>query len=615
MPPAAQHAGLVRAHLKTLPDVAGATSGRQRTLQSVAVSHGVSVSKLRSFRDGTNTALDKSLITTWAKLLGADSDIDTGDPLDRQWLATLLQQDTSRVGRYRTYDVIDETRPEAARALDCWADIVTTGSVGEDRYSGGFEPNYGGELARERKLLNVIAEEINTHLLPPAELHMLVRDMAKFGDQFEQIGLEKREGQMSIGTLVNMPVKTMHYNRQENGSIDPAKAFKQVMPGKTEPSALFPAWKIVHFCNKFSRGDTYGRSIFYSNLRSHIQIEAMEAGMMIRRLERAPFRLKHVLDLAHCNSQQEQEQAIDKAILRHKKVKTIDGNRNFHQQKISMPADQDLFVPKRTVDSPADIVGIQGDANLDQTGDFDHFWSKWCSGLGPPKAHLGYEMDTMRSTGVELHAVFARMGRRLQMKVIRGLVHLYWVSLILRGFDPRSVPFTIYPPAVGTRDELLRAQVQVAHATTVRYLAQAFAQTGKVPSIPWFLQYVMGLDDEVIDKLQLEDVMLTTKGALDAPTNGGNTPQNNSSGGPSDQHAMELASAAMASGDIREEIARTRFLFNEQAIGLRKPELMSGGTPEQYEWMRRIDPFGDQFEAIVSSLGRRVSELKSSVKS
>lgn len=594
-------AHLVRSYLRALPDRPGQSPAKVSTLQSVAREHELPIGKLRQFRDGRDSALSKSVVTTWAKLLGSDDDIALGgdDPLNREWYRTLMCLDNTREANYRVYETIEETRPEAARALDCWADIVCTGSVGEDRYGGGFEPNYNGDKAWERKLLNVIAEEINTHILPPAELLMLVRDVAKNGDDFEQVGITRELGQPRISRLVNMPTRTMHYHKQEDASIDPEQAFKQIPPGKIEPSAYFPQWKIVHFANKYSRADLYGRSVFWSARRSWIQIEALEAGMMIRRLERAPFRLKHTLDVSHCSSQKEIESAIDAHRLRHKKAKTIDGNRNFHNQKISMPADEDLFLAKRTPDSPADIEGLQGDAKLADIDDFLHFFNKWLGGLGPPKSHLGYEADTVRSVGTELHVVFARMGRRLQMKIIHGLVHLYWLSLILRNIDPRTVPFTIYPPAVGTRDELLRAQVQLAHATTVRYLGQTFGMTGKMPSEKWFLQYIMGLDDEVIDKLELVDV-------LQQPRGGSVTGRD----GPKPKESREMAAGAFLSGDVQDEIFKTQFFLNERAIGLRKPELLRGGAIEQYQWLRPHDPFGPHFDAVVQSLGMRPSQLR-----
>jgi len=187
MPDATQsrHCAVLRRYLKSLPDNA-ADKRSGNTLQARAAAHGVGVQKLRTFRDGRDDALGKSLVKTWVKLLGNDSDIEPAggdDPLDRPWFNTLMARDTSRLARYDQYETIDNTRPEAASALDCWADIVATGSVGEDRYRGSFEPEYTGDLQRAKKLMREAAGDVNGRLLPPDQLLMLARDMARYGDQ------------------------------------------------------------------------------------------------------------------------------------------------------------------------------------------------------------------------------------------------------------------------------------------------------------------------------------------------------------------------------------------------------------------------------------------------
>lgn len=592
--------GIVRTYLSALRDDPEDRKARN-TLQYTAREHGVPIRDLRSFREGKDAALPAIVVNTWAKLLGTDGDINgfAADisPIERDWYQrTILGGQGTRLDRYGQYDTIDSTRPEAASALDAWADIVVTGGVGDEgRRRNAFEPEVEGEgQVRLRAAMSDIADHVNRFLLPDEQKLMLVRDMAKYGDQFEQIGID---GQRNVARLVNMPVRTMWVKQQPDGTIDPADAYAQVLPSQQNKEvASWPAWKIVHFANRKSRSDLYGRSIFESCLRSYIQIEAMEAAMIIRRLERAPLRMKHVLDVGHLASEQEIQRNKEEYRKRNRKLRTVDGNKNFQMQRINMPADEDYLVAKRDKDSPADIVPVEGDAHIGEIADYIHFFNKWLSGLGPPKAHLGYEADTMRSVVTDLHIVFARKGRRMQMQFIRGLNHIYWLAMILRGIDPRRVRYAIIPPALGTRDELIRAQVQVAHAQTVAFLAKAFSTTGKQPSIGWFLKYVMNLDEETIAALDMADVLNLSQGSLDSPSGA------SANSGHNKGEATEMADAALSNPEIIAEVNRARFLLTERAIDQRKPEVMG------LQWPLADNPFGHHFEDVVQSLG--IKELK-----
>ncbi len=504
----------LRGFLSRLPDSAG-NSATGRSIDSEAESVGIEPDRLREFRDGNDAALDGSMVLAFNRLLGngaatkgIDVDDDLADPSSNGWYRSLVAGDPRRSAKLRTYDVIDQTRPEAHSALDAWADLGVTGSVGEEgKYAGGFEPEVhkGGEDGR--KLLERIAWNVNNNLLPPDRKVQVFRGVAKYGDQFGELGLDHVGGRLDVVKVAPRHARTMFHHYQKDGSVDPAQAYKQVLPNRREPVALFPAWKVVHFMNQVGWGDFYGESVFEPCLRSYIQVEAMEAAMITRRLERAALRLKHLVDIGDCTTEREIDARLKKYGARHKKHLTIDNDGNLRQQRITMPPGEDIYVPRRDKDGVADVSVLEGDGNIERIADFLHFFNKFLAGLGPPKAHLGYEGDTMRSVITDLHIVFARKVRRMQLKFIHGLNHLYWVSLLLRDVDPRSLRYTIFPPALGTRDELIRAQVQQAHATTVQYLANAFGQTGEMPSIGWFLKYVMNLDDEVIAAMDLAEVV------------------------------------------------------------------------------------------------------------
>lgn len=589
----------VRDYLKTLKDRPG--ESLKNSLQRVSDEFSIPVTKLRSFIEGKDNSLPAPLVVAWNKTLGDEGSISRmpSDPLDVPWYEELKKEPTKKADRIDLIDKIERVRPEAAAALDVWADIAATGSIGEDtRNSGGFQPEFTGAQVT-KDLLQSINDHIDQDILPDDEKWQLIRDICKYGDQFEQIVLGKGDAaEKTIKSMVNMPIRTMHVNRQPDGTFDPDKLYYQQLPHETEPSTFFESWRICHFSNKKSRSSDDGVSIFDYGFRSFVQIEALESSMMIRALERAPFRMKHTLDVGHCNSDAEITAASNNYKARNKKVRTVDRDGKMGMMKVNMPADEDWIVTKRSKESPADIEAIDGDPHMDQTGFFDHFWAKWMSVLGPPKAHLGYDSTTIRSVLTDQHVVFGRKGRRLQMKFIAGLYHLYWLELILRGKDPRKIKFLIHPPPIGTRDELMRAQVQMLHATTCKYLAGTVSTTGKQPSIEWMLKYVMGMDQEVIDQLSMTDVIQQGGGAGVGGGGGAGAP----GGMQSKEQGIEYANVAMMNDEIARQAGVLHWMVSERALSKGRLDLAGAENRRLIEGAFR--PFeSEEVDNIAKSFG------------
>jgi hypothetical protein len=159
--------------------------------------------------------------------------------------------------------------------------------------------------------------------------------------------------------------------------------------------------------------------------------------------------------------------------------------------------------------------------------------------------------------------------------------------MVAQGIDPRSVRYQIFPPALGTRDELVRAQVQLAHATTCRYLSQAFSPTGKQPNVRWMLSTIMGMDDETLEGLEdeMDDVMM---GAA-----GGNSFKNDPPSSPVE--SREMAAHILNQPEALEKLDHLQWLLEERAIARRLPSAL----PTQ------MQPFGNRFDDMVRSMGIR----------
>lgn len=530
----------------------------EESLRQMASENNVTVKSLRNFADGNDSALAKPVVTLWSKLIHG-SDVLAGEvvnDLTAMSGAAVGPGDDLRNARFDQYDLIEETRPEADRALAVWADTVVHGSSGDsDRYGVAFEAQPITPNESFRKVLNGISAHLNTNVLPPDEKHMLVRDVVKNGGDFEQLGLGVGvDGRVHVTELFSMPVRQMRVLKG-----DPTYRYGLFLPGQTVPDEQFEDWKISYFANKQSRSDDYGRSQFRSCLRTWVQVEALEVSIMTRRLTRSGQSKKWTVDTSKATTEKERLNILKQHRDFRKKQKAVDMSGNLQKQRIAMPEDEDYIVGKTGKDAVGDVENLEGDSMIGEITDFNHFFNKFLTGLGPPKAYLGYEADTQRSVATELAINFARMARRLQMRIIQGLNHLFWVELILRGIDPRSARYMIYAPPLGTRDEQIRAQIQQTHALTVMQLSQAFNKTGKQPSIEWFLRYVMNYDDEAIASM---DYMNIKGGKPDAAKKDDPTP------GQTDGVIKQIA----ASRRLTAEISLTKFLIDESILAKMKPE-------------------------------------------
>lgn len=608
---------IVRRYLELLSDNPGNKQKTgQKSIESVASNLHVDADKLRAFRDGNSFALDRDAVAMFSKMLGNNTDGMAGitiddsagfaDPSTGGWYGQMIDHESIRTAKLRTFALIDKTRSEAHSALNCYADLGVTGNVGEtSRYGGGFEPVvFDGSIAT-KDMFAKEANNINQILFPDDQKWQAMRGMCKYGDQYGELGLGVRNGRQYIDRFRPLHARSMQIHRGPGMAFDPTFAFKQVIPGQLDPIAKFPAWQIAHFKNTVGWGDLYGEAIFDCGLRAWMQVESMEASMIVRRLERASLRLKHTLDLGMADSEEQMKKMMDDYRASNTKIRTIDNSKNMRNQKVSMPVEGDHIVGKRTTESPADISILDGDQYIEAIGDFVHFFNKWLSGLGPPKAHLGYEGDDSKTGVNDKHIVFARKVRAMQLKFIAsGLNHLYWVSMILRGIDPRSVRYVIFPPSLGTRDELIAAQVQLAHATTIQYLAKAFGQSGKQPSIGWFLKYVMGYDDEVVESLKLPGMLVKVQSTNPGGAGAGfkNDPPANAK---EEAEFEAMAEAAKANPELTGQRSVVEFLLEERMIAERHPKMVAKLWIEQQKMTK---PFSGFFGDAVRSMG--ITELR-----
>lgn len=498
------------------------------SIEALANSQNLDPKALRKFKDGDEAALPISTVTLMASVLGRDGDligayfdpelnklVDSGDRL----IQAMIRKNSDDA-KIRYIDRMERDRPEVRSAMDAWADMAIGGAVGVSVDEIPlFEPKVVSTTDRARRMqatLNGLHEQVSTRLLPWESKWMISRGMAQYGREWGEISLKQNSiGSFEVDEIVPRHVRTMRVNRQADGDLDFNEYYEQFDPGTGNAYTTFPFWKILHFKRSARWCQDEGEGVVEGVITTNIKMSALENAMLIRRVENSARERVFKHDISGLD-EAGKKTYIESQKKGNKRLKTIDRNGQTDVLQIAQPTGTDHHIPV-SGDSKNAVEVLPSDPNIDKIDDFKHFHATFRAGLGPPNAHLNYEGDTMRSVITDLHIVFARKVRRLQMNYIAEEKKLYDIMLILRGIDPRSQPYLILPPTLGTRDELIQAQIASTYAAVIRNLATAFSFTGKVPTIEWFLRTFMGLTDEQFETLELAPVVAPIKTDVDEP--------------------------------------------------------------------------------------------------
>lgn len=555
----------------------------------------IDAKSLAKFRDGQNAALPATVVTLLATAMGREGDLmgtyfdpDLGKLVDDgDKLVHALIERNSDDAKLRYFDRIERDRPEVRSAMDAWADMATSGAVGTSIDEIPlFEPKVVGSTVRGQRfqsVLNDLHDKVSTRLLPWEKKWMICRGMSQYGREWGEIALKQTEsGQFEVDEICPRHVRTMRVNRKPDGKIDFNQYYEQFDPCTNKQYTTFPFWKILHFARGTRWCQDEGEGVLDGLVSTNIKLSALENAMLIRRVENSARERVFLHDTTGMDSDATRKY-IDDQKRSNKRLKTIDRNAKTDVLQIAQPTGTDHHVPSKK-DSANDVKVLQSDPNIDKIDDFKHLHATFRAGLGPPNAHLNYEGDTMKSVVTDLHIVFARKVRRLQINYLAQEKKLYDLMLILRRIDPRSQKYIILPPTLGTRDDLIQAQVANTYASVVRNLATAFSLTGEVPTIEWFLRTFMNLTDEEYESLELAPVVAPIKTDAESPEKlgqGNNSKPGESISNDDIRTGAEMRTAIQVAkrrgeswaNDATECVSGLKFLLAERAIAKNQFEI------------------------------------------
>jgi hypothetical protein len=135
---------------------------------------------------------------------------------------------------------------------------------------------------------------------------------------------------------------------------------------------------------------------------------------------------------------------------------------------------------------------------MTQIADVEYMENKLLSTLRVPKAHMGFERDVnAKATLTTQDIQYVRFLRRVQQQLGQCLTQIFDTQLIVLGFDPDQIEYTIEWPRLNASDEAEDALADYNRART-----DAIYLKNNVVDAEWVMRERLGLDDAAVVELK-----------------------------------------------------------------------------------------------------------------
>lgn len=228
------------------------------------------------------------------------------------------------------------------------------------------------------------------------------------------------EGNNVVGGI-RMPSETILPQVDGTGRFkDPRRAYVQFDPVQGRELAAFALYQltVARFDpESFDDQGALGRPFLDATRETWRKLRMTEEDLVIRRRQRAPLRMAHVL-----------EGATPAEISAYRKSVETD------QKEITT----DFFLNKK-----GGVQAVQGDANLDQIGDVVHLLETFFAGSPLPRALLGYTGEIARDVLEDLKRGYYEEVDSLQDVQAWAYDQGFRLHLLLKGINPDAADYWI----------------------------------------------------------------------------------------------------------------------------------------------------------------------------
>lgn len=370
--------------------------------------------------------------------------------------APFINTSTKRLEVYRDMREMDDTVDEVSTSLDLLADNAVSADSGtqESFWVAYHDSDNIPEAVQQ------LIEDTLKRTLWYEKAYSIARDLLKFGDNFLQYVVDNDS---NVVRLMWMPPATMIRNEDAQGRLYPnGEAYLQVHPSTRIPLAGFYPWQIEHMRWNRTGSSVYGRALGYTARTAWRKLQAMEEALVINWLTRAFARLLFVLDVTDMTEKEATKhiREFKNQLLTRKIAKGVEGVEQLSVVK-------DIFIGRayheiggRAQAGLADVKVLDtSSTGFSNLAAIQYYRGKVVMSMRVPPAYLGLEENiNAKATLEQQDRRFARTIGAIQTQLSTAIKHTIDLQLLLKGLDPRKIPYYIMWPPTAIGDSVAAAQ-------------------------------------------------------------------------------------------------------------------------------------------------------------
>jgi hypothetical protein len=443
---------------------------------------------------------------------------DQGTYGNYTWFQRLIQGSTSRLSRYREYDLMDDD-VDVARALDIIAEEMT-GNVSdiEDIFEFEFlEADYEQPSETEVVTLKTTLRYWYTENDYNKLLFHIARTTIKYGDCFfrkvkiqdtyKLTFVHPRFVTAAIVDILNVD-NILAWQVKRDIMVSRSSYGTPITSASSTDVETIPANEIVRFTlnNGMSESAPFGESILRPVYKVHAQKQLLEDAIVIYRIQRAPERRVFYIDVGKMPVQKVKaflEQVKNE--FKQKKIPTYNGGQNqvesvYNPQSMT----EDFFFSVRPDGKGSRVETLPGGQGLGELSDLDYFMDKLFRGLRVPISYVKQGNDSVFNDGKVgmayiQEARFALFVERLQRQIENTLDAEFKQFLMQNSIAIDITKFTLKlvpPDNFGRyRQEELNSSLLTSFSSAdgIPYMSKRFI----------LKKYLQLSDDEIVQNQQM----------------------------------------------------------------------------------------------------------------
>lgn len=281
---------------------------------------------------------------------------------------------------------------------------------------GGLKLKMTGENKRITKLWKQF--ESRVHLNKHQKLYSDAKALAMEGNLALQVVIDQFN---RVAGAVRMPAETILPIVDQNGQFkDVQHAYDQFDLTTGQPMASFALWQLQIARldpDSFDDMGSLGRPYLDATREVWKKLQMTETDLVIRRRQRAPLRMSHVLEGATQDQLDEYRSQVE--------------------------ADIGQITTDYYANKKGGVTPVQGDAALDQIADVNYLLDTFYAGSPAPKGLFGYTGDLARDILEDLKRDY--FDEIDSMQDIQSSVYdqIFRLELLLNGINPDQHKFSI----------------------------------------------------------------------------------------------------------------------------------------------------------------------------